>query len=102
MTWEVKRIKRLPGSKPLTNLPKAALKKVSEKTTKIHKTVAVNSDPNKGKKTKANEEQSVNPSSTSTSTNAPEKTILTVVNTRNQQADFAKQGVTNKAESNPL
>ena len=58
------------------------------------------SDPNKGKNTQINEKQSGEPSSTRILANAPEKTILTAVNSRNQQADFADKGVTNKIESN--
>ena len=64
--------------------------------------MAESSDPNKGKNTQINEKQSGDPSSTRISTNAPKKTILTVVNSRNQQDDFADKGVTNKAESKIL
>jgi len=58
------------------------------------------SDQDKGKNVQIQEKLNSDPNSTSTSANAPEKTILTTVNSRNQQADFADESVTKKAKSN--
>ena len=60
------------------------------------------SDENKDKSTQKNEKHSDEPSSTSTSANAPIKTILTNVNRGNQQANKNDLVVTNKAETNIL
>ena len=57
-------------------------------------------DESKGKNTKIHEKHSGDPRSTSTSANAPEKTILTAVNNKNQRVDFAEEIMTKKVEIN--
>ena len=64
--------------------------------------MAVNSNKGKDKCTQNSEKQSADLSSTNISSSTHVKTILSIVNKTNQQADIADKVTTNKAEISAL
>ena len=98
--YELRRKKSLDTSKPKAS--EITIKKRPEKTPKVtaksSKSTAESSGKNKEKDSQNTDKQGQHMSSTSTTTNAPDKTVANTVHTENQHTDSATKIVANKTE----